>query len=136
VKRTKSRRLLVLGGILALTSVAGCFGGGKGYSRGYSNSRYGYNGTFYNSKPYNGGYGNPYPYNSGYNDTHSYPQSFGNSNSYSSGLQHGVRPAEVARDDHQDPVTTQHVAVIPDRAHAINERQHSSIDRDHHIRKE
>ena len=63
----KSRRLVLIGALLVMTLVAGCFGGGN---NGYSHNPYGYNGGFYNSRPYDGGYGNPYPYNSGYNDTH------------------------------------------------------------------
>jgi len=55
MKTTTSRRVVVLGGLLAATLGAGCFGGG----RGYSNSPYGYNGSFYTSRPYYGGYGNP-----------------------------------------------------------------------------
>jgi hypothetical protein len=132
MRTTTLRRVSVMGGILAATLAAGCFGGG-----GYSNSPYGYNGTFYTSRPYSGGYGNPYPYNRGYNDTHAFPQSFGNSNSYSAGLQHGV-PAEASRDSYHERKSEQHVAAAvtrpPDQAR--NERGHTSIDRDKDSRKD
>jgi hypothetical protein len=133
MKTISSRTVTILGGLLALTLAAGCFSGG----RESSNSPYGYNGTFYTSKPYDGGYGNPYPYNSGYNDTHSFPQSFGNSNSYSSGLQHGV-PAEASRDHHYDRASDQHVAVVATRPRdqARNERRHTTIDTEKDSRKD
>jgi hypothetical protein len=121
-----------MGGILAATLAAGCFGGS-----GYSNSPYGYKGTFYTSRPYAGGYGNPYPYNRGYNDTHAFPQSFGNSNSYSAGLQYGV-PAEASRDNFREPGNDQHVtaATTQPRDQARNERPPTSIDRDNDSKKD
>jgi len=127
MKTTKYRKVLTLGGILMATLAVGCFGNGQGSS----NSPYGYNGSFYTSRPYDGGYGNPSPYNSGYNDTHSFPQSFGNSNSYSAGLQHGVR-VEASRDDQDLHVSDRHVpnATKQARDQTQNERQPSSVERD------
>jgi hypothetical protein len=132
MKTTTFRRVSILGGILAATLAAGCFGSG-----GYSNSPYGYNGTFYTSRPYAGGYGNPYPYNRGYNDTHSFPQSFGNSNSYAAGLQHGV-PAEASRNNNHEPGNDQRVAAAAaqPRDQARNERPSTSIDRDKDSKKD
>jgi len=133
VKTISSQRVAILCGILAAALAAGCFGGG----REYSNNPYGYNGSFYTSRPYAGGYGNPYPYNSGYNDTHSFPQSFGNSNSYSSGLQHGVG-ADTSRDYHQEHAGDRRYAVAETRPRAQmrTERQPSSIDHDKYSRKD
>jgi hypothetical protein len=50
-------KILTFSGILAATLAVGCFGNG----RGSSTSPYGYNGSFYTSRPYDGGYGNPNP---------------------------------------------------------------------------
>jgi hypothetical protein len=131
MKTIDSRRVVLMGGLVAVIVAAGCFGG----DRAYSNSPYAYNGAYYRSRPYDGGYGNPYPYNSGYNDTHSYPQSFGNSNSYSAGLQHGV-PAEASRDDRQVRAADQHVAVTHDRSQAQTEKQRASVDHGDYSRKD
>jgi len=131
MKTATLRRVLVIGGILAATLAAGCFGGG------HSNSPYGYNGSFYTSRPYAGGYGNPYPYNRGYNDTHSFPQSFGNSNSYAAGFQHRV-PADPSRDNDRERGSDQHLtaATIRPREQARNERPSTSIDRDKDSKKD
>jgi len=131
MKIVDARKAVVLGGVLAVTLAAGCFGGG----RGYSNQPYSNNGGYYSSNTYDGGYGNPYPYNRGYNDTHAYPQSFGNSNSYSAGLPYGVR-TETSRDDHQDRSKDQHVAVTRDPVQAPTEKRPSTIDRDDYSRRD
>ena len=129
MKTTTYRKVLILGGLLAATLAAGCFGNG----RGTSNSTYSYNGSFYTSRPYDGGYGNPSPYNSGYNDTRSFPQSFGNSNSYSSGLQHGER-VEASRDERRPSDGHVAVAATRHREQARNERPPTSVDRDKYSR--
>jgi hypothetical protein len=133
MKTISSRRLGILGGVLAATLAAGCFGG----SRQSSNNPYGYDGSFYTSRPYTGGYGNPYPYNSGYNDTHAFPQSFGNSNSYSAGLQHGVQ-ADASRDGYHERASDQHVAVAVSAPRPLvrSERPPTSIDHDKDSRKD
>ena len=58
---------MLVGGILAATLAAGCFGGGPGYST----DPFGYNSSY-------SSYGNSYPY-SGYANGYSYPQSYENS---------------------------------------------------------
>jgi hypothetical protein len=131
MKTISSKKVVIMGAVLAATMAAGCFGGGQEYS----NNPYGYNGAFYTSRPYAGGYGNPYPYNSGYNDTHSFPQSFGNSNSYSSGLQHGVT-ADASRDYGHERASDHNVAEARPRVQARSERQTTSIDSDRYSRRE
>jgi hypothetical protein len=128
MKTIKSRRVLVLGGILIASLAAGCYGGGHGYSNdpyGYNGgygSSYSSNGGYYNSTPpagyyysnpnrYNGSYGNSYSNNNGYNGK----------SSYNAGYQNGVR-ADAANDRHQDraadnrTVETQRTVATHDRA--------------------
>ena len=92
-----SRKLAIaVGGILAATVAAGCFGGDPGYSNGYNSS-----------------YGSSYPY-SGYNNGYSYPRS--SENSYKAGYRNGVRADEnehavVERDRGEARIEAQHSIV-------------------------
>ena len=114
MKTINSRKVvMLLGGILAATLAAGCFGGGPGYS----NDPYGYNSSF-------SSYGNSHPY-SGYANGYSYPQSY--RNSYGTGYQNGVR-ADENRDRGEAHRETQHSSV--------DREKHSSGDSERVYRSE
>ncbi len=116
MKTTNYRKLaMTFGGMLIATLVAGCYGGGSGYSNG----GYGYNSNY-------SSYGSSYPY-SNYDRGYSYPQSYGNS--YNTGYRNGVR-VDANRDGREDRVASQRpVTVDRDRAVARTETTHTSIDR-------
>ena len=145
MKAIKSRRVLVLGGILIATLAAGCSGGGHGYyndpygyNGGYGTS-YSSNGGYYNSNPYGGSYynSNPNGYYGSYPNSYSYNNGYNGKNSYNAGYQNGVR-ADSSRDRRQDRVAesrtveTQHTEATRDRAST----EPSRVVRDDHSSRE
>jgi hypothetical protein len=126
MKTINSRKLVVLGGILAATLAAGCFDSGGGY---YGDP----NGGYYNSSPYYGSSRTYYPNNSGRNIEHEYPQRY--SNSYGAGYHDGVR-ADTSRDHQQERNSDHQAAVVRDRDQTRTEKVPTSVAREDNSRKE
>jgi hypothetical protein len=121
MKITNSRSIVILGGVLAATLIAGCWSGG----RGYSNNPYGYNDNSYSSSQYGAGYGGAYTHGNGYNEGGSHTQ-YSNAKSYNAGYHAGV-DADASSDRHENDVTVARVAVDHNDHQAQAEKEHSSV---------